>query len=136
MIRTDIVYRYTCSNCKVTCYVLATTSYVLATTTTCYFFTRAAEDMGITNLTGKHLKSVKLSSISDLLLECNCSVDFDHFDTPASDANKFRLLIKESVLIKCDHTQLNKTIKSFPLFSNYVTEKYLDRFPPNIGMLL
>ena len=54
-----IVYKYTCSNCKVT-----------------YFgkkyhhsFTRAAEDMGISNLTRKHLKSVKQSAISDRLLE-------------------------------------------------------------------
>ena len=44
-----------------------------------------------------------------------CSVDFDHFDILASDANKFRLLIKESLLVKRDQPQLNKTIKLFPL---------------------
>ena len=71
--------------------------------------------MGISNLTGKHLKSVKQSAISDHLLDCNCSIDFDHFDVLASDANKFRLLIKKSLLIKHDQPQLNKTIKSFPL---------------------
>ena len=65
--------------------------------------------MGISNLTG-----VKQSAVSDHLLECNCSEDFDHFDILASGANKFRLLIKESLLIKRDQTQLNKTIKSFP----------------------
>ena len=53
--------------------------------------------------------------MSDYLLECNYSIDFDHFDIEASDANKFRLLIKESLLIKRDQPQLNKTIKSFPL---------------------
>ena len=71
--------------------------------------------MGISNLTGKHLESVKESAVSDLRLECNCSIDFDHFNILASDANKFRLLIKESLLIKRDQPQLNKTIKSFPL---------------------
>ena len=58
---------------------------------------------------------IKQSAVSDHLLECNCSIDFDHFDILASDANKFRLLIKESLLIKRDQPQLNKTIKSFPL---------------------
>ena len=71
--------------------------------------------MGMSNLTGKRLKSVKQSAVADHLLECNCSIDFDHFDILASDANRFRLLIRESLLIKRDQPQLNKTIKSFPL---------------------
>ena len=92
-IRSDIVYRYMCSNCKVTYYGK----------TYRHFFTRAAE------------QTIKQSAVSDHLLECNCSIDFDHFDILASDANKFRLLIKESLLIKRDQPQLNKTNKSFPL---------------------
>ena len=67
------------------------------------------------NLNGKRLKCVKQSAVSDHLLQCNCSIDFDHFDNLASDANRFRFLIKESLLIKRDQPQLNKTIKSFPL---------------------
>ena len=59
--------------------------------------------MGISNLTGKRLKCVKQSAVSD------------HFDILASDANKSSLLIKESLLIKLDQLQLNKMIKSFPL---------------------
>ena len=44
---------------------------------TCHhFFTRAAEHMGISNLTGKRLKGVEQSAISDNLLECNCSIDW------------------------------------------------------------
>ena len=58
--------------------------------------------MGISNLTGKRLKSVKQSAVSDQLFECNCSIDFDYFDILASDANSFRVLIKESLLIKCE----------------------------------
>ena len=64
--------------------------------------------MGISNLTGKSLKCVKQSAVSDHLLECNCSIDFDHFNILASHANKFRLLSKESLLIKRDQPQLNK----------------------------
>ena len=71
--------------------------------------------MGISYLTGKRLKIVKQLAVSDHLLEYNCPVDFDHFDILASDANKFRLFIKESLFIKCHRPQLNKTIKSFLL---------------------
>ena len=88
----DVVHRYMCSNCKVTYYGKIYH----------HFFTRAAEHVGISNLTGKRLKCVKQSAVSDHLLECNCSIDSDHFDILASDANKFRLLIKETLLIKCD----------------------------------
>ena len=71
--------------------------------------------MGISNLTGKRLKCVKQLPVSDPILECNCSMVFDHFVILASDANRFILLIKESLLIKSGQPQLNKTIKSFPL---------------------
>ena len=71
--------------------------------------------MGISNLVKKRLKNVKQLAVSDHLLECNCSINFDHFDILATDANRSRLLIKESSLIKHDHPQLNKTIKSFSL---------------------
>ena len=82
-IRSDIICRYTCSNCKVTYYGQRY----------CHFFTRAADHMGISNLTGKRLKRVKQSAVSDHLLECTLSTDFHHFDILASNANKFRLLI-------------------------------------------
>ena len=104
-IRCDIVYRYMCSNCKVTYY--GKTYHP--------FFTRAEEHMGISNLTGKRLKFVKQSAVSNRLLQCNCSIDFDNFYILASDANRFPLLIKESLLVKREQLQLNKTIKSFPL---------------------
>ena len=104
-IRSDIAYRYMCSNCKVTYY----------DKTYRHFFTRAAEHMGISNLSIKHLKCVKQSAVLDRLLECNCLIDFYLFDILASDANKFRLLIKENLLIKHDQPQLNKTITSFPV---------------------
>ena len=78
------------------------------------FFTKDEEHMGISNLTGKHLKRFKHAVVSDHLLECSCLINLDQFDILASDANNFRLLIKKSLLIKGDQLQLNKTVKSFP----------------------
>ena len=100
-----IIYRYTCSNCKVTYYGK----------TFCHFYTRAAEHMGISNLNGKHLKNVKQPAISDHLLQCNCAINFDDFNILATDCTKFKLLLRESLLIKRDKPILNKMIKLFPL---------------------
>ena len=104
-IRSGIIYRCTCSNCKVTYYGK----------TFRHFYTRAAEHMGISNLTGKRLKTVMQSAISDHLLQCNCTINFDDFDILATESNKFKLLLRESLLIKHDKPILNRTIKSFPL---------------------
>ena len=71
--------------------------------------------MGISNLTGKCVKSVKESAVSDEVLQCDCAIDFDHFDILASDTNSFRLFIKKSLLIKCEKPVMNRTDKSFPL---------------------
>ena len=48
-----LVYRYTCSNCNVTYYGK----------TYRHFFTRVAEHMGVSNLTGKRLKNIKDSAV-------------------------------------------------------------------------
>ena len=47
--RSGIICRYRCSNCNVTYY----------RRTFRHFYTRVAEHMGISNLTGKHMKNVK-----------------------------------------------------------------------------
>ena len=66
-------------------------------------------------LTGKRIKKAKESAISEHLLQCDAPLSFDDFDISASDSNKFKLLIKESLLIKRDKSVLNRTITSFPL---------------------
>ena len=48
--------------------------------------------LGISYLTGKRVKNVKKSAVSDHLLQCDCAIDFDRFDILASDTNSFRLL--------------------------------------------
>ena len=95
-----LVYRYTCSNCKVTYYGK----------TYGHFFTRAAEHMGVSNLTGKRLKNIKDLAVSDHLLQCNCTIDFDHFDILATDVSKFNLFVKESLLIKRDNPVLKEQL--------------------------
>ena len=104
-IRSHLVYHYSCSSCNATYYGR----------TYRHFFTRAAERMGISNLTGKRVKNVKESAVSDHLLQCDCAIDFDHFDILASDSNSFRFLIKEILLIQRDKPVLNRTVNSFPL---------------------
>ena len=54
-----IIYRYRCSNCNLTYYGK----------TFRHFYTRAAEHMGISNLTGKRLKT--LSSLQYLTIYCS-----------------------------------------------------------------
>ena len=100
-IHSGISNRYTYSNCKVTCYEKTFPP----------FYTRAAEHMGISNLTGRSLKIVKQSAISDHLFQCNCTINFDDFDILTAEPNKFKLLLRESLLIKRDKQILNRTIK-------------------------
>ena len=54
-----IIYRYRCSNCNITYY----------RKTFRHFYTRVAEHMGISNLTGKRLKT--LSSLQYLTIYCS-----------------------------------------------------------------
>ena len=53
--------------------------------------------MEISNLTGKRLKNVKQSAISDHLLQCNYTMNFDNFDILAAESNKFKLLLRKSL---------------------------------------
>ena len=69
--------------------------------------------MGVCNFTGKQLKNIKDLAVSDHLLQR--TFDFDQFDILATDVSKFNLLVKESVLLKCDNPVLKRTTKSFPL---------------------
>ena len=72
--------------------------------------------MGISYHTGKHLKNVKQSAISGHLLQCsNCIINFDNFDILAAESNKFKIFIRESLLIKHEKLILNRTIKSLAL---------------------
>ena len=54
--------------------------------------------MGVSSLTRKRLKNVKKSAVSDHLLHCSCSINFDDFSNLATDFNKFKLLLVKLLL--------------------------------------
>ena len=58
---------------------------------------------------------MKESAVSGHLLQCDCTISFDHFDIVASATNSFRLLIAESLLIKRDISILNRAVKVISL---------------------
>ena len=68
--------------------------------------------MSFSNLTGNHFKNNKKSAISNLLLQYNCTINFDDFDIFVAENNKFKLLLKEGPLIKLDKPTLNRSAKS------------------------
>ena len=74
----------------------------------------STEEMAV-SFSGKRLKNIKNSAVSDHLQQCNCTIDFDHFDILATEVSKFNLLVNESLLIKRDNPVLNRTTKLFLL---------------------
>ena len=124
-IRSGITNRYTWSNSKVTYYGKNFR----------YFYIRATKHMGICNLTEKRLTNVKQFAISDHLVQCNCAINFDVISILATDCNKFKSLLKESLLIKHEKTILSRTMKLFPLklsWQFYFEYHMFVRFPFNI----
>ena len=81
--------------------------------------------MGTSNLTEKHVKNAKELAITDHLLQCDSPITFDDFDISVSDSNQFKLLIKETLIIERDKTDLNTMIKSFPLDLFFLTRYFL-----------
>ena len=97
-----IIYRYTCSNCKESTYYGKTFHH---------FYTRAAEHMGISNLTERRLKT--LNSLQYLTIYY--TISFDDFSVLATDYRKFKLPLRKSLLIKHEKPFLSRTMKLFPL---------------------
>ena len=74
--------------------------------------------MGLSNLTGKRIKNLRVakeSALCDHLLQRDSPITFEDFDILPSDSKKFKSLITENLLIKRDQPVLHKTTKSFPL---------------------
>lgn len=75
---------------------------------------RSEEHIGISLLTFKKVKPSTESSVRDHLLFCFHDPSFDDFTILAY--KQAFLAIKESLLIKRDESELNKSISSAPLF--------------------
>ena len=103
-LRSNLVYKFSCGDCNVTYYGK----------TERHLKVRASEHLGFTPLTGKRVTNLKPSAISDHLLLTGHHGDYDNFTVLSHDANGFKLLIKESILISRDSPILNKNISSIP----------------------
>ena len=66
----------------------------------------------MTPLTGKRIKNPKKSAIFDHILH---DASFEDFTILLKENNKFKLHLKESLLIKRDKPELNRNICSYPL---------------------
>ena len=95
------MYNFTCSCCNAAYYGQSERQ----------FFVRASEHLGMTHLTGKNLK---MSAIFDHILLKGHDASFEDFAILLKGKHKFKLHLKESLLIKRDKPELNRNIYSYP----------------------
>ena len=79
-----------------------------------HFFVRASEHLGRTPLTGMGVNNSKKSAIFDQILVKDHDASFEDFTILLKENNKFKLHLKQSLLIKCDKPELDKNIYSYP----------------------
>ena len=91
---------------------------------------------GISNLTGKLLKNVKQSAVSDYLLHCNCAINFDDVIILATDSNKFKLLLRESLFIKCEKPFFKQDDKIISIGNLWLRWQFLSNVTWLSGLLL
>ena len=94
---------------------LVTATLLIKVKLTAIFLLELWEHVGVSNLTGKRLKNIQHSAVSDNLLKCHYTIDSDHFDILSTGASKCNLLVKKSLLNKRGISVLNGATKSFPL---------------------
>ena len=104
-ISSHLVYKFTCS-CSNAAYYGQSERH---------FFVRASEHLGMTPLTGKRVKNPKKSAIFDHILLKGHDASFEDFKILLKENNKFKLHLKQSLLIKRDKPELNRNIYSYPL---------------------
>ena len=107
LLRSNIIYKYTCSNCKLESYIGSTTRPLK---------TRVCEHMGISFRTLCDLKNKPLSNIRLHSQICRTHITFDNFSIIDSAHNEQELLIKESILIKQKMPSLNKDLSAIKLY--------------------
>ena len=105
-ITSHLVYKFTCSCCNATYYGESET----------HFFVRAYEHLGMTPLTGKHVKNPKKSAICDHILLKSHDASFEDFTIFLKENGKCKLHLKESLLIKREKPELNRHIYSYPFW--------------------
>ena len=97
------MYKFTCSCYNAAYYVELETN----------FFIRASEHLGMTPLTVKWVKNPKKSAVFDHIFLKGHDTSFEDL-TILLKENKFKLHLKESLLIICDKPDFNRNIYSYP----------------------
>ena len=105
VISSHLVYKFTCTCSNATYYGESER----------HFFVRAYEHLGMTPLTGKRVRKPKKSAIFDHILLNGHDASFQDFMILLKENNRFKLHLKESLLIKRDKPELNRNIYSYLL---------------------
>ena len=104
-LRSHLVYKFSCSSCNATYYGK----------TERHLNVRSGEHIGLSPLTGNKLVC-KPSAISDhLLLHEDNNSSFNNFSILCCENNTYKLSLRESILIKGDSPELNRSVSSMPL---------------------
>lgn len=107
-LKSRLLYRYTCGNCNIT-YIGKTMRH---------FQVRFSEHLGISKVTNKPLtyNSKTSTAVTEHLYKTKHNSTSECFKIIGTARNDYHLKIKESLNIKRENPELNKTIKSFPLY--------------------
>ena len=89
-ISSHLVYKFTCSCCNATSHGESER----------HFFVRASEHPDVTSLTGKRVKNPKKSAIFNHILLKGHDASIEDFTILLKENKKFKLHLKESLLIK------------------------------------
>ena len=104
-ISSHLVYKFTCSCCSITYYGESER----------HFFVRASEHLGMTPLTRKRVKNAKKLAVFHHILLNGHDASFEDFTILLKESNRFKLHLKESLLIKRDKPKLNRNVYRYPL---------------------
>ena len=104
-ISSHLLYKFTCSCCNATYYGESER----------HFFVRASEHLGMTPITGKRVMNPKKSAIFDHILLNVHDASFEDFTILLKENSRFKLHLKESLLIDCGKPELNRNIYIYPL---------------------
>ena len=104
-LKSGVIYKFTCGTCNGT-YIGKSKRHQK---------TRFCEHLGISALTGKPIKSVLPSAVSDHRKVCHSEASMESFSILGGDSNNWHLLIKESLFIQKFKPVLNANIQSVPL---------------------
>ena len=101
----NLVYKFTCSCCNAAYYGESER----------HFFVRASEHLGMATLTGKRVRNPKKSTIFDHILLNGHDASFEDFTILLKENNRFKLHLKEPLLIKRDKPEFNRNIYGYCL---------------------